>query len=135
MSPSKLLCQQIDKVLTDLTTKCSKVVKYVNLTAKSQANAQKHISQNPDIIISTPARILNFLKQDHMNFKESCETVVMDEADLLFSCGYKDDVKEILEKHLPSTYQVDLFLKLSTHYVLIFIHLILVCVSVSNVKR
>jgi ATP-dependent RNA helicase DDX56/DBP9 len=108
MSPSKLLCQQIEKVLTDLTIKCSKVIKYVNLTAKSQANAQKHISQHPDIIISTPARILNFLKQDHVSLKDSLDIVVMDEADLLFSCGYKDDVKDILEKYLPSTYQVGL---------------------------
>lgn len=106
MSPSKLLCQQIDKVLTELTIKCSKVVRCINLTAKSQANALKNISQNPDIIISTPARILSLLKQDHVNFKDSLETVVMDEADLLFSCGYKEDVKEILENHLPSTYQV-----------------------------
>ncbi|KAG5672502.1 hypothetical protein PVAND_002626 [Polypedilum vanderplanki] len=105
MSPSKLLCQQIDKVLTDLTIKCSKVIKNVNLAAKSQVNAQKHVSQNPDIIISTPARILNLLKQDHVSFKDSLETVVLDEADLLFSCGYKEDVKNILEKYLPSTYQ------------------------------
>lgn len=106
LSPSKLLCHQTHKVLTDLTIKCSKIIKFVNLTAKTQTTAQKHIlSQNPDIIIATPARMLSHMKQKNINVKESLEMFVLDEADLLFSLGFKDELKEILENYLPSTYQ------------------------------
>lgn len=107
LAPSKELCLQICKVIGDLTIKCSKIVRCVNLTSKGEPAAQKHLlSQKPDIVVSTPARILSHLNQKNIVLKESLETLVIDEADLMFSFGYENDLKGVLE-HVPPTYQVD----------------------------
>lgn len=106
LAPSKELCLQIRKVVEDLTIKCSKIVRCVDLSAKADPAAQKHIlAQKPDIIVSTPARILTHLNQKNIVVKESLETLVIDEADLMFSFGFENDLKNVLE-HLPPTYQV-----------------------------
>lgn len=59
----------------------------------------------PDIIVSTPSRILSQLKAKNLNLKEGLETLIIDEADLLFSFGFENDLKEILD-YLPPIYQV-----------------------------
>lgn len=106
LAPSKELCLQIRKVIEDLTTKCSKIVRCVDLSAKNEPAAQKHmLTQKPDIIISTPARILSHLNQKNVIVKDTLETLVIDEADLMFSFGFENDLKSVLE-HLPPTYQV-----------------------------
>lgn len=108
LAPSKELCLQIRKVVEDLTIKCSKIVRCVDLSAKGDPAAQKHIlSQKPDIIVSTPARILTHLNQKNIIVKDSLETLVIDEADLMFSFGFENDLKNVLE-HLPPTYQVNI---------------------------
>jgi ATP-dependent RNA helicase DDX56/DBP9 len=72
--------------------------------------AQKSVlSQKPDIIVSTPARILAHLRQKNVSLKDSLEMLVLDEADCFNSFGFEDDLKNILEHFLPSTYQVKLF--------------------------
>lgn len=106
LAPSKELCQQIRRVTEDLIIKCSKVVRCVDLSTKNDPATQKHLlAQKPDIVISTPARILTHLNQKNIVIKESLETMVIDEADLMFSFGYENDLKGVLE-HLPPTYQV-----------------------------
>lgn len=62
------------------------------------------LSQKPDIIVSTPARILSHLNQKNILLKEHLETLVIDEADLMFSFGFDNDLKNVLE-HLPPNYQ------------------------------
>lgn len=112
LAPSKELCQQIKRVIEDLTIKCSKIVRCVDLSTKSDPAAQKNLlAQKPDIIISTPARILTHLNQKNIVVKETLETMIIDEADLMFSFGYENDLKGVLE-HLPPTYQVRKVLKL-----------------------
>lgn len=108
LAPSKELCLQIRKVIEELTIKCSKIVRCVDLSSKGDPAAQKHLlTQKPDIIVSTPARILSHLNQKNIVVKDCLETLVIDEADLMFSFGFENDLKHVLE-HLPPTYQVKL---------------------------
>lgn len=89
--------------------KCSKIIRCVDLSAKGDPAAQKHLlAQKPDIVVSTPARILSHLNQKNINLKDSLETLIIDEADLMFSFGFENDLKGVLE-HLPPTYQVSIF--------------------------
>lgn len=105
LAPSKELCLQIKNVIDSLSIKCSKIVKSVNLASKGEPAAQKHLlSQKPDVVVSTPARILSHLNQKNIFMKESLETLIIDEADLMFSFGFENDLKSVLE-HLPATYQ------------------------------
>jgi ATP-dependent RNA helicase DDX56/DBP9 len=92
-------------VIESLTIKCSKIVRCVDLSTKDPA-AQKHIlSQKPDIIVSTPAKILSHLNHKNITLKDCLEVLVIDEADLMFSFGFENDLKSLFE-HLPSSYQV-----------------------------
>ena len=65
--------------------------------------AQKQLlSTKPDIVISTPTKILAHLKneRDHLNvidLKSSIELLVIDEADLLLSFGYEEEMKTLVK--------------------------------------
>ena len=71
-----------------------------------EAQKQVLIGDLPDIIVGTPSRVLAHLKAGHIDLSESLETLVIDEADLIFSFGHEGDLKAILSSNLPSTYQV-----------------------------
>lgn len=105
LAPSKELCQQIKGVFDDLTIKCQRIVRIVDLSSSSNAAAIKHmLSERPDIVISTPGKILAQLKAQTVNLKDGLETIVIDEADLVFSFGFENDLKEVLN-YLPPIYQ------------------------------
>ena len=52
--------------------------------------------ERPDIVVATPLRALAHLRAKSLNLKYSLEMLVIDEADLVFSFGYEDEVKEVL---------------------------------------
>ncbi|KAK0168734.1 hypothetical protein PV327_002505 [Microctonus hyperodae] len=108
LAPSKELCNQIHQVIVNLTIKCSREVKCIDISPQVQLNTQKVLlAEKPDIIVSTPGRIFQHLKAGNINLKESLDTLVIDEADLIFSFGYEDDMKAVLE-YLPPVYQAAL---------------------------
>lgn len=105
LAPSKELCQQIKSVFDDLTIKCQRIIRILDLSSNTNASAVKHmLAERPDIIISTPAKILAQLKLQTVNLKNGLETIVIDEADLVFSFGFENDLKEVLN-YLPPIYQ------------------------------
>ncbi|XP_050675799.1 probable ATP-dependent RNA helicase DDX56 [Leptidea sinapis] len=105
LSPSKELCGQIASVIADLTLKCSREVKCIDISASGDMHIQKSLlSDQPDIVVATPARALAHLKANSMRLKEDLSVLVVDEADLVFSFGYEDEVKELLG-FLPKIYQ------------------------------
>jgi len=60
-------------------------------------NEQKNtLKKNPDIIIGTPGRILDFIGSKDINTK-TIETVIIDEADRMLDMGFIDDVKKIIK--------------------------------------
>lgn len=105
LAPSKELCTQIYKVICDLTIKCSREVRCVDISPQIELSAQKPLLiEKPDIIIGTPTRTLQHIKAGNIKVKESLETLVIDEADLVFSFGYEKEVKELLT-YFPKIYQ------------------------------
>ncbi|XP_076758657.1 putative ATP-dependent RNA helicase DDX56 [Xylocopa sonorina] len=108
VAPSKELCKQIHDVIISLTIKCSREVKAVNVSPQVDLSAQKPLlAENPDIVIGTPSRLLQHLKAKNMKLKHSLETLIIDEADLIFSFGYETEVKNLLS-YLPTVYQAAL---------------------------
>eukprot|EP00602_Paraphysomonas_sp_CaronLab_P010101 CAMPEP_0185037304 /NCGR_PEP_ID=MMETSP1103-20130426/31514_1 /TAXON_ID=36769 /ORGANISM="Paraphysomonas bandaiensis, Strain Caron Lab Isolate" /LENGTH=614 /DNA_ID=CAMNT_0027575225 /DNA_START=381 /DNA_END=2225 /DNA_ORIENTATION=- len=57
----------------------------------------------PDIVISTPARLVNSLKSGNISLSR-VNTLVIDEADLILSFGHADDVQSITSS-MPKIYQ------------------------------
>ncbi|XP_075223161.1 putative ATP-dependent RNA helicase DDX56 [Lycorma delicatula] len=108
LAPSKELCFQIHKNFLQLTSKCSRDVRCVDISPQVDLSVQKAVLvERPDVVISTPARALAHLKANSLTLKDSLEILVIDEADLVFSFGYEDDVKEVL-KYMPKIYQAAL---------------------------
>lgn len=62
------------------------------------------LADSPDIVVSTPARLLPHLSTLEGSLLSSVSHVVIDEADLLLSYGYNEDLQTI-SKSLPSNVQ------------------------------
>ncbi|KAI1794061.1 ATP-dependent RNA helicase DBP10 [Ganoderma leucocontextum] len=65
------------------------------------------ISNNPDVIIATPGRLLHLIIEMNLDLK-SVQYVVFDEADRLFEMGFQTALTEILHR-LPAARQTLLF--------------------------
>lgn len=105
LTPTKELCHQAYKNLMDLTSSCSREVKVLDISPQVPLPTQKPmLMEKPDIIVSTPTRALAHIKAGNLDLRQSLELLIIDEADLLFSFGYEDDVRGILS-NLPKIYQ------------------------------
>lgn len=117
--PTRELCTQVAKVIDDLTYYCADHVKVAVLSGSTtnkkggKNSAGGHISalqqeallrDQPDIVVATPAGLVTHVRSGKLNLKKSVETLVVDEADLILSFGYANDVTEIM-KSLPKTCQ------------------------------
>lgn len=52
--------------------------------------------EKPDVVVGTPSRVLHHLQQDNLKLRDSLELLVVDEADLLFSFGFEEELKSLL---------------------------------------
>lgn len=97
LAPSKELSHQIYNVVRDLTVKCSREVRCVDVAPQVELSVQKPLLvEKPDIVVGTPSRILQHLRAKNLVIKESLEILVIDEADLIFSFGYEHEIKDLL---------------------------------------
>lgn len=51
---------------------------------------------HPDIIVATPARALLHLQAKNISL-DKLQTIVVDEADLVFSFGFEEEIKEVVK--------------------------------------
>ncbi|MDV3192705.1 MAG: DEAD/DEAH box helicase, partial [Sweet potato little leaf phytoplasma] len=65
------------------------------------------LSKKPHIIVATPGRILDLLKQKKIDLS-NVKLLVLDEADEMLKMGFQEDVEDIL-KTIPSERQTALF--------------------------
>jgi ATP-dependent RNA helicase DDX56/DBP9 len=102
--PTRELAEQVYKAIELLSTFCAKEVRAINLAQKvSDAVQRSLLADLPDIVIATPGRAsLNLntfaLSLDHLSH------LVIDEADLVLSYGYGEDLQNI-SKALPKEIQ------------------------------
>lgn len=86
VAPSKELCRQIHDVIVNLTVKCCREVRVVDISPQTELNVQKPLlSEMPDIVVATPGRLLQHLKAGNLMLKHSLETLIIDEADLVYA--------------------------------------------------
>ncbi|XP_060569499.1 probable ATP-dependent RNA helicase DDX56, partial [Ruditapes philippinarum] len=105
LTPTKELCSQAHKNIQELTTSCSREIRCVDISPQVPLPTQRPmLSEKPDIVVCTPSRLLAHIEAGNLNIKQSLEMIVIDEADLVFSFGYEDNVKAILG-HMPKIYQ------------------------------
>ncbi|KAH8380961.1 hypothetical protein KR200_006697 [Drosophila serrata] len=107
LCPTKELCRQSRAVIEQLVESCGKVVRVADIAgSSSDAVTQRHaLAERPDIVVATPAKLLAHAEAGSgvVDLKH-VETLVVDEADLVFAFGYEKDFKRLI-KHFPPIYQ------------------------------
>ncbi|NWH56300.1 DDX56 helicase, partial [Geococcyx californianus] len=103
--PSKELGQQVVRSLRQLAAFCARNVCVADICANTDLAAQRPVlMEKPDVVVGTPARVLAHLGARSLSLRHSLEVLVLDEADLLLSFGFGEDIKALL-CHLPKIYQ------------------------------
>ncbi|KAL7748055.1 ATP-dependent DNA/RNA helicase [Sorochytrium milnesiophthora] len=101
--PTRELAEQVASVVRDLSAYCSKDIKYVNLATDAKLAMQLPLlTARPDIIVSTPARILAHLQSNAGLSLAHLSHLVIDEADMILSFGYTDNIRDLVS-YFPST--------------------------------
>uniref|UniRef100_A0A3B5MG73 Probable ATP-dependent RNA helicase DDX56 n=1 Tax=Xiphophorus couchianus TaxID=32473 RepID=A0A3B5MG73_9TELE len=103
--PTKELGQQVQTMMRQLTSFCSRDVRVADISGKADVSTQRPIlMEKPDVVVGTPSRVLAHLNAQNLALHSSLEMLVVDEADLVFSFGFESDLKNLL-CHLPKIYQ------------------------------
>ncbi|XP_054043678.1 probable ATP-dependent RNA helicase DDX56 isoform X1 [Rissa tridactyla] len=103
--PSKELGQQVTRSLRELAAFCARALRVADLCAHADLAAQRPVlMEKPDVVVGTPGRVLAHLGARNLSLRHSLELLVLDEADLLLSFGFGEDIKALL-CHLPRIYQ------------------------------
>lgn len=78
-------------------------------TTSPAQDLSRFLKHSPNLLISTPGRLLELLSSPHVHCPQSSfEVLVLDEADRLLDLGFKDDLQKILG-HLPKQRRTGLF--------------------------
>ncbi|XP_019864377.1 PREDICTED: probable ATP-dependent RNA helicase DDX56 [Amphimedon queenslandica] len=103
--PSQELSLQAAAQIKELCTCCSRDIKVVCVSQSNAVSSQRTVLlECPDVVVGTPSRILSHLSGKSLLLTESLHFVIFDEADLLFSYGYEEDINNIVS-FLPSPIQ------------------------------
>lgn len=100
LTPSRELCNQAYKNLQELTAYCQREISVVDISSTHvNLQAQRQLlATRPDIVVSTPAKILQHLKEsENSELRSTLEIIVIDEADLLLSFGYDEEMKTLIK--------------------------------------
>jgi ATP-dependent RNA helicase DDX56/DBP9 len=103
LAPTKELIKQIEKHMTDLIYYCRESLTICSLADDNVSVQKFRLQSKPDIVISTPARFVQNMKAFEIDLS-GVTTLVMDEADLVLSFGYTEDVHSIIS-HMPKIFQ------------------------------
>lgn len=106
--PTKELAVQVASVVDRISRYCTKdSLRFCNLAQEDSLSSQQAALQasNPNLIISTPSRLLPHLSSGLIKFETGkFHTLVLDEADLILSFGFQSDL-DCLVPHLPKLFQ------------------------------
>ncbi|KAB8301600.1 hypothetical protein EYC80_003442 [Monilinia laxa] len=93
--PTRELADQVYKSVEAFTAFCAKDVRAVNLTQRvSDAVQRSLLADSPDIVIATPARASLNANTSALSLANLTH-IVIDEADLVLSYGYDEDLQNV----------------------------------------
>ncbi|AMD22877.1 HHR108Cp [Eremothecium sinecaudum] len=114
--PTRELAHQVHMVLEKLVLYCAKDVRMLNLSSSvNESVLGSLLSERPEIIISTPAKLLGVLegKQSEYVSLDELRFLVIDEVDLILTFGYQEDLMKI-SGYLPLKKNLQTFLMSAT---------------------
>ena len=106
VTPTRELAQQIDDVCLGLAYHTTLRVGLV-VGGASMGPQEKAIRAGVEIVVATPGRLLDHMRQNQARF-DQLQTLVLDEADRMLDMGFLPDIKRIVAR-LPARRQTLLF--------------------------
>jgi ATP-dependent RNA helicase RhlE len=104
--PTRELAYQVEESLTQLAAAVG--IRMVTFVGGASMELQKRqLKQNPRILVATPGRLNDHLRQRTVTLRE-VNTLVLDEADQMLDMGFKPQIEDILA-HVPKERQTMLF--------------------------
>lgn len=94
IAPSRELVMQIGAVARDIATGHKVTCCY---GGHNVLDEKQSLSVTPSIIVSTPGRLLDHIKRDHINV-HSTRLLVLDEFDKSLELGFQDEMRRILRR-------------------------------------
>nr|POF22101.1 atp-dependent rna helicase dbp9 [Quercus suber] len=102
--PTKELAAQVTATLATFTTFCGQDVRFENISRKEDAAVTKaRLAEIPDIVVATPGQATQWINSGDISLNE-LKHVVIDEADLVLSYDYEEDM-ELIAAALPAGVQ------------------------------
>lgn len=93
--PTRELADQVQKAFSAFSANCAKEITSLNLTQRVSDTVMHAVLQDfPDIIVSTPGRVMQYMNSGRLSL-ENVRQLVIDEADIVLSYGYEDDMNAI----------------------------------------
>jgi len=107
LSPTRELAVQTHSVVQTLSkhTDIRTVLVVGGLSNKAQ---EAQLRTFPDIIVATPGRMIDHIRNAHSITLDTVEILILDEADRLLDEGFKDELQQII-KYCPTARQTILF--------------------------
>jgi ATP-dependent RNA helicase DeaD len=107
ITPTRELALQVEQHIKDLTKMMPKVESVALCGGQSYTPQVKQLKKGCSIVVGTPGRILDHIRQNTLNLSQ-LEYFVLDEADEMLRMGFVEDVETILES-MPDQRQTALF--------------------------
>ncbi len=106
IAPTRELAYQIDETLQKFGPALG--IRTAVFVGGASMNLQRQmIKRNPRILVATPGRLIDHLKQKTITLRE-VSILVLDEADRMLDMGFSEQINEIL-RHVPKERQTMLF--------------------------
>ncbi|KAL2170212.1 hypothetical protein VTG60DRAFT_5080 [Thermothelomyces hinnuleus] len=102
--PTRELADQVFKAIEQFSAFCAKDIHAARLTENVSDAVQRSLLANvPDVVVSTPARAWHSVSSSALSLAK-LQHLVLDEADLVLSYGYDEDMENI-SRSLPKGVQ------------------------------
>jgi len=108
LTPTRELAIQCHSVATKLASFIPDVKFTLAVGGLSLSAQEAELKRRPDVIIATPGRFIDHMRNSASFATDAVEILVLDEADRMLEDGFADELNEILTT-LPKTRQTMLF--------------------------
>jgi len=106
IAPTRELAVQIHKDALPLAEGCNMQLRVV-YGGSGYEQQRNDIGKGVDILIGTPGRLIDYLKQHVYDLKE-IQAMVLDEADRMFDLGFIKDIRYMLRRMPPPTERLNM---------------------------
>jgi superfamily II DNA/RNA helicase len=109
LTPTRELAAQVHSMCSQLATHCPSIKACLIVGGLSLKQQETELRARPDIVIATPGRLLDHLRNSLSVHLDDLDVLCLDEADRLLEMGFEDEVNEIVTKYCPVGRQTMLF--------------------------